>query len=63
MNFDMSVWQTPLMVLVAGIVVGVVVLARQSTDKDQVEADGRKRDLQREHDAAHREDASIDPTA
>ena len=48
MNLDFNEWGVPLAVLVLGVLGGVALLSRQSSDAQAVEDDGRRRDLQRE---------------
>ena len=48
MNLDFNEWGVPLVVLVLGVLGGVALLSRQSSDAQTVEDDGRRRDLQRE---------------
>ncbi len=52
MTFDWEIWSTPLMVLGAGVVLGVALLMRQNQSVDTVVAEGERRDLEREHQAA-----------
>ncbi len=52
MNFDWSVWGTPLMVLGAGAALGALLLWNRAGDAERAQAEGVMRDLEREHEAA-----------
>lgn len=52
MNFDWNVWSTPLLVLGVGVLVGVAVLRNAPSDRARLAAEGRRRDLEREHETA-----------
>ena len=52
MTFDWDIWSKPLMVLAAGIVIGVGLLMRKDGTPAEVAADGKQRDLEAAHTAA-----------
>ena len=52
MTFDWEIWSKPLMVLAAGIVIGVGLLMRKDGTPAEVAADGKQRDLEAAHTAA-----------